>query len=147
MPLGCQTGSEDRRQPFNYQSLHYWIHTTMSICSICFVQSCIDHTSYLSGAPGTIVIWRNLSTCQIVRWRNSPHDRLSCGKNLHMRNLFCYDLRAFAWRKIGPWRKKTNIRFGIDVKTECKERCICHLLQHIWKSIAILTFNIYELLA
>ena len=99
MSLGCQTGSEDRRQPFNYQSPHYWVHTTMSIGSICFVQSCIDHTSYLSGAPGTIVIWRNLSTCQIVRWRNSPHDRLSCGKNLHMRNLFWYDLRAFAWRK------------------------------------------------
>ena len=51
------------------------------------------HTSYLSRAPRAVpvekksVMWRNLSTWQIVRWRNSPHDRLSCGKILHMRSL------------------------------------------------------------
>ena len=26
-------------------------------------------------------MWRNLFTWQMVRWSNSPHDRLSCGKN------------------------------------------------------------------
>ena len=36
------------------------------------------------------------------------------------RNLFCCDLRAFVWRKIGPKivlveRKKTNIRYVLDV--------------------------------
>ena len=38
-------------------------------------------TGTTGGARGEkIVMWRNLSIWQIVRWRNSPHDRLSCGK-------------------------------------------------------------------
>ena len=50
----------------------------------------ITSKTYLSRAPQAVpweknsVMWRNLSTWQIVRWRNSPHDRLSCGKNLHI---------------------------------------------------------------
>ena len=39
-------------------------------------------TGTMGGARGeNLVMWRNLSTWQMVRWSNSPHDRLSCGKN------------------------------------------------------------------
>ena len=56
------------------------------VCSS-VVQYTWEHTSYLSRAPRAVpveknsVMWRNLSTWQIVRWRNSPHDRLTSGKN------------------------------------------------------------------
>ena len=41
------------------------------------------------------VMWRNLSTWQIVRWRNSPHDILSCGKKFSTWKM---------WRKPEMWR-------------------------------------------
>ena len=79
------------------------------------------HTSYLSRARGeNLVMWRNLSTWQMVRWSNSPHDRLSCGKNIHMRNLDfilqgsfqCSDCdRQFTWFLL-PW-ENPDFRSGI----------------------------------
>ena len=63
----------------------------------------------------------------------SPHEKCphtsneKCGEYLFVaiyavlsQNLFCCDLRAFVWRKIGPKivlveRKKTNIRYVLDV--------------------------------
>ena len=55
------------------------------------------HTSYLSRARGeNLVMWRNLSTWQMVRWSNSPHDRLSCRKN--SRHEKCEDNLWKMWR-------------------------------------------------
>ena len=59
-------------------------------CFVCGKQlKCDAGQSYLIFVTGTtggargenLVMWRNLSTWQMVRWSNSPHDRLSCGKN------------------------------------------------------------------
>ena len=64
----------------------------------------LPQTWYLSRAPRAVpmkkesAMWRNFSTWHIVTWRGFPHDRLSCGKFLHL--IYCYVEKALNMRNV-----------------------------------------------